>query len=308
MLKIDFEKSLQKIEDRIKYFISMIQNEVAQKEILRVVFAGGKRVRPYLTLIGAQYGKRWSDSIISVGALIELLHTASLIHDDVIDSATERRGEPTISSIYGDNVAILIGDNLIALILKEISKIENKRFHKKLSNAFYEMVNGEISQYNSRFKNDTSLKSYRDKIIKKTALLLEVSLFSGAILSGASPKTLKELSNIGISLGISFQIRDDILDFIDFDDGKTKGIDILSGQITLPIIMALKNNNINYTNPYFDEKIALYWKTLVTDKELNFCFRRVLHYLIRVEKSLNKIGVSKEFLTIIRKLKIDIFN
>ncbi len=308
MLKVDFEKSLKKIEDRLRYFISMIPNEIAKKEILRLISSGGKRVRPYLTLIGAKYGRKWSDSIVSVGALIELLHTASLIHDDVIDSAQKRRGEATISSIYGDNIAILIGDTLIALILKEISKIESKRFHKKLSNAFYEMVNGEIYQFESRFKSDFSLKSYRDKIVKKTALLLEVCLFSGAILSGASENVIKELSNIGLSLGVAFQIRDDILDFVDFNDGKTKGIDIISGQITLPIIVALKNSNINYNQPFFDEKIAIYWKNMVTQKELYFCFERVLHYLKRAENSINKIGVSKEFLILIKKLKIDIIN
>ncbi len=301
MIKIDFNKYIDKINDKINILVNSIENNFAKNEISLIVNAGGKRLRPILVLIGASYGKKINENVILFASLIELFHTATLIHDDVVDNADLRRGIKTINAKYDDKTAINIGNILITFVLKEIANIKNKQLHKKLSNAFLKMAEGEILQYNERYKVNFDKKIYFEKIIKKTALLIELSLFGGGILSNCDLDVLFELSQIGLNLGKAFQIRDDVIDYIKSNEKKTTGIDLLNGQITLPIIVASKK--IKFDNLYFTQKDAIELIKFVDENDIIKCKNIMMRYLNDSKRRIIKIGFSKYFFVAINKLK-----
>lgn len=301
MIKIDFNKYIDKINDKINKLVDSIENDFAKNEIFLIVNAGGKRLRPILVLIGASYGKKINENVILFASLIELFHTATLIHDDVVDNADLRRGIKTINAKYDDKTAINIGNILITFVLKEIANIKNKQLHKKLSNAFLQMADGEILQYNERYKVNFDKKIYFEKIIKKTALLIELSLFGGGILSNCDLDVLFELSQTGLNLGKAFQIRDDVIDYIKSNEKKTTGIDLLNGQITLPIIVASKK--IKFDNLYFTQKDAIELIKFVDENDIIKCKNIMMRYLNDSKRRIIKIGFSKYFFAAINKLK-----
>lgn len=301
MIKIDFNKYIDKINDKINKLVDSIENDFAKNEIFLIVNAGGKRLRPILVLIGASYGKKINENVILFASLIELFHTATLIHDDVVDNADLRRGIKTINAKYDDKTAINIGNILITFVLKEIANIKNKQLHKKLSNAFLQMADGEILQYNERYKVNFDKKIYFEKIIKKTALLIELSLFGGGILSNCDLDVLFELSQTGLNLGKAFQIRDDVIDYIKSNEKKTTGIDLLNGQITLPIIVASKK--IKFDNLYFTQKDAIELIKFVDENDIIKCKNIMMKYLNDSKRRIIKIGFSKYFFAAINKLK-----
>lgn len=301
MIKIDFNKYIDKINDKINILVNSIENNFAKNEISLIVNAGGKRLRPILVLIGASYGKKINENVILFASLIELFHTATLIHDDVVDNADLRRGIKTINAKYDDKTAINIGNILITFVLKEIANIKNKQLHKKLSNAFLQMAEGEILQYNERYKVNFDKKIYFEKIIKKTALLIELSLFGGGILSNCDFDVLFELSQTGLNLGKAFQIRDDVIDYIKSNEKKTTGIDLLNGQITLPIIVASKK--IKFDNLYFTQKDAIELIKFVDENDIIKCKNIMMRYLNDSKRRITKIGFSKYFFAAINKLK-----
>ncbi len=301
MIKIDFNKYIDKINNKINVLVDSIENDFAKKEISLIVNAGGKRLRPILVLIGASYGNKITENVILFASLIELFHTATLIHDDVVDNADLRRGIKTINAKYDDKTAINIGNILITFVLKEIANIKNKQLHKKLSNAFLKMAEGEILQYNERYKINFDKSIYFEKIIKKTALLIELSLFGGGILSNCDLDVLFELSQIGLNLGKAFQIRDDVIDYIKSNEKKTTGIDLLNGQITLPIIVASKK--IKFDNLYFTQKDAVELIKFVDENDIIKCKNIMMRYLNDSKRRIIKIGFSKYFFDAINKLK-----
>lgn len=207
----------------------------------------GKQLRPLLTLVsacccGLPLDAEPSHPIFNTAAAIEMLHTSTLIHDDVIDNSNLRRNSPTINSLWNNKTAVLIGDFYLAQVMKTINTIHNQLLTNAINNCVIEMCEGELlqQQYSGLFNTDIDI--YLTIIQKKTATLLSTCCLSGAILSNDDPAIHKAAALFGTELGIAFQIRDDIIDFLPTaKTGKTQGNDICEHKCTLPIILALKD-------------------------------------------------------------------
>jgi heptaprenyl diphosphate synthase len=213
---------------------------------LHILQAGGKRIRPVFVLLAGKFGNYDINVIKNVAVALELIHMASLVHDDVVDDADLRRGKPTIKSKWDNRIAMYTGDYLFALAIELMTEIEKPTAHKILSNSIVELCIGEIEQIKDKYRFDQHLKDYLRRIKRKTALLIAVSCQLGAIAAGVDKDIHKKLFQFGYYVGMSFQIIDDVLDFTATEKelGKPAGSDLLQGNITLPVLYAMEDENI----------------------------------------------------------------
>lgn len=207
--------------------------------------AGGKRMRPLVVLIAGQFGaiqKRFDERLVRLGAIMELIHMATLVHDDVVDESHTRRGRPTVAQAWDVPAAVYTGDYMLAVALKELSQFDDPRLHATLARALTEMSRGEIEQLQDLFSKDVTLKRYLRRIRRKTALLIEMSARLGARIAGARPSVQKALGAYAYATGMAFQLTDDILDITGSTEelGKPAGSDLLQGNVTLPVILAMR--------------------------------------------------------------------
>ena len=181
-----------------------------------------------------------------VAVSLELIHAASLIHDDVIDDAEIRRGEPTVKAKWDNRIAMYTGDYLFARALENMAEINKPDAHHILSNTMVELVVGEIEQIKDKYRFNQSLRDYLRRIKRKTALLISASCQLGAIAADVDKNTYVKLAHFGYYVGMSYQIIDDILDFTGTEKelGKPSGGDLLQGNITLPVLFAMKDHTI----------------------------------------------------------------
>ena len=204
---------------------------------------GGKRMRPMLILLMAKnYGEvSYVTQHAAVG--LELLHTASLVHDDVVDESSERRGQASVNATYDNKVAVLVGDYILSTALLHVSKTGNQRIIEYLAELGRTLAAGEILQLTNIQNQQISEEVYY-QIIKNTAALFEACAAIGALSSGASEDDVIKAGKFGQDLGIMFQIRDDIFDYYDSKEiGKPTGNDMAEGKLTLPVIYALNNSS-----------------------------------------------------------------
>ena len=203
---------------------------------------GGKRMRPILMLLMAQnYGGVSSVTQHSAVGL-ELLHTASLVHDDVVDESGERRGQASVNATYNNKVAVLVGDFILSTALLHVSYTNNQRIVQELSELGRTLAAGEILQLSNIQNQEISEDVYYQVIEQKTAALFQSCAAIGALSAGASDEEVKKAGQFGRNLGIMFQIRDDIFDYFDSKEiGKPTGNDMAEGKLTLPVIYALNN-------------------------------------------------------------------
>ncbi|WP_026560215.1 heptaprenyl diphosphate synthase component II [Bacillus sp. J37] len=215
----------------------------ANVELLK---AGGKRIRPVFVLLSSMFGNYDINIVKHVAVALETIHMASLVHDDVIDDAELRRGQPTVKARWDNRIAMYTGDYLLARSLEVMTKINNTTAHKILSKAIVDVCLGEIEQIKDKYRFDQSIRTYLRRIKRKTALLIAVSCQLGAISSEAPEEIHRKLFWFGYYVGMSFQITDDILDFTSTAEelGKPVGSDLLQGNITLPVLYALENPTI----------------------------------------------------------------
>ncbi|MBD8070254.1 heptaprenyl diphosphate synthase component II [Bacillus sp. PS06] len=208
--------------------------------------AGGKRLRPVFVLLAGKFGDYDIDKIKNVAVALEIIHMASLVHDDVIDDAELRRGRQTIKSKYDNKVAMYTGDFLFARALELMTKLQDAKAHKLLSHTMVELCIGEIEQIKDKYDFDQNLRTYLRRIKRKTALLIAVSCQLGAIAANVSEDIQKKLYLFGYYVGMSFQITDDILDFTATEEqlGKPAGSDLLQGNITLPVLIAIRDSQL----------------------------------------------------------------
>ena len=203
---------------------------------------GGKRMRPLLTLLVAKnYGE--VNSTTQQAALgLELLHTASLVHDDVVDESTERRGQPSVNASFNNKVAVLVGDYILSTALYHVSLTSNDEIITSLAQLGRTLSSGELLQMNNFREQGISEEVYYEVISKKTASLFATCAQNGALSVGASADEVNAARDFGHAIGMIFQIRDDIFDYFDSKEiGKPTGNDMAEGKLTLPIIYALKN-------------------------------------------------------------------
>ena len=207
---------------------------------------GGKRMRPMLILLTAKNYGEVSPVTQHAAVGLELLHTASLVHDDVVDESTERRGQASVNASYDNKVAVLVGDFILSTALLHVSKTGNQRIVEYLAELGRTLAAGEILQLTNIQNQEISEAVYYQIIRNKTAALFEACASIGALSAGADEKDVKLAAQFGQDLGIMFQIRDDIFDYYDSKEiGKPTGNDMTEGKLTLPVIYALNSHPID---------------------------------------------------------------
>lgn len=213
---------------------------VLHKAASHLLKAGGKRIRPVFVLLGGKFGNYDIERLKYVAVPLELIHAASLVHDDVIDDAELRRGKITVKSKWDNRIAMYTGDYIFARALTLVTELSNPQIHKILSNTIVEVCLGEIEQIRDLNNWDQNLRRYLRRIKRKTALLMAISCQLGAIATDASKDVVRRLYAYGYNVGMAFQITDDILDFIGDEKklGKPAGSDLKQGNITLPALYA----------------------------------------------------------------------
>ncbi len=208
--------------------------------------SGGKRVRPALTILSnyAAGGDGSRYNSIRMAAVMEFLHTATLVHDDIIDSADTRRNRPTVNALYGNETAVLMGDWLYMSAFETSLAERSLPILDILTSVTRKMTEGELLQLTTLGRTDLSEAQYLDIIQRKTAYLFRACCEVGAILGGATEEEQRALADYGMNLGTAFQLTDDLLDFTSTDDmlGKGVGVDLLGGKVTLPLIYLMASD------------------------------------------------------------------
>jgi len=208
-----------------------------------IVTRKGKQMRPMFVFLSAKLCGEINEATYVAASLVEILHTATLVHDDVVDESYKRRGFFSINALWKNKIAVLVGDYLLAKGL--LLSVENNQFQllKILSNTIREMSEGELLQLEKARKLDIKEDIYFDIIKKKTASLIASACASGASSTGASEEVVEKIKLLGEKIGIAFQIKDDLFDYEDAEIGKPRGIDIKERKMTLPLIFALGKMN-----------------------------------------------------------------
>lgn len=206
--------------------------------------AGGKRLRPAFALVAGKTCNYNPEKLIPLAAALELIHMASLVHDDVIDDSYTRRGIPTVKANWGDQISIFTGTYLFAQSLILIDRCDNPVISRILADISVKMCEGEIQQIVTSFDPNQTIKDYFFRIKRKTALLISASCELGAVACGAPDYHVRALARYGYFLGMAFQITDDVLDFTANQRvlGKPVGSDLRQGIVTLPVIFALNQS------------------------------------------------------------------
>lgn len=245
--------------------------EVINQIWAHLVRTKGKRLRPALVFLSASaYGTPCRETMLAA-FIIELCHTATLIHDDVVDRATTRRGLPTLNSIWDNHVSVLMGDNVIARVLTLIAQLDCSRITAKIAACVERLTEGELHQAIRRFNIRTTEDEYYRIISNKTSSLIACGCDSGAYLSSRSVETACRFGDFGEKLGMAFQITDDILNFTGDEDviGKPRGNDFREGTVTLPLIHALRNATAD-GNRRVEQMMKEEWSDRVCDEIVEF--------------------------------------
>ena len=236
------------ISAELEDFISLFNQSLSQDEgllspvLVHIRQRGGKRMRPMLILLMAKNFGRVSSVTQHAAVGLELLHTASLVHDDVVDESCERRGQASVNALYDNKVSVLVGDFILSTALLYVSKTHSEVIVRYLSELGRTLSDGEILQLTNIQNEAITETAYYEIIKRKTAALFESCAAIGAESAGASHDDVEAARKFGQNLGIIFQIRDDIFDYYDSKEiGKPTGNDMLEGKLTLPVIYALKS-------------------------------------------------------------------
>ncbi len=236
----------QPIESELEDFVQLFNESLSHTDgLLQQVLdhirkRAGKRMRPMLILLMAKNFGRVTDATLHAAVGLELLHTASLVHDDVVDESKQRRGQLSVNAEYDNKVAVLVGDYILSTALLYVSRTHSEIVVRYLSELGRTLSNGEILQLSNIQNEEISEQAYYRVIQQKTAALFEACASIGALSAGASEDDIHQAKVFGSNLGMIFQIRDDIFDYYDNSDiGKPTGNDMTEGKLTLPVIYAL---------------------------------------------------------------------
>ncbi|MBU0472612.1 MAG: polyprenyl synthetase family protein [Bacteroidetes bacterium] len=256
MNKINLNELQNPVKHELVEFSSFFkQRLVSDKKILDyalrfILSQKGKRIRPLLVLLSAKISGKISERSFRGASLVELLHTATLVHDDVVDEAEKRRGFPSLNKIWGNKISVLVGDFLLSKGLMIAVENNDFDFLKTITNTVKRMSEGELLQIYKAKKLDINEETYFKIISDKTASLFSTCCEIGALSATENSEKIEALKNYGEYLGIAFQIKDDILDFIGKTKvfGKVQGGDIKEKKLTLPLIYALENCDVSKRN------------------------------------------------------------
>lgn len=236
------------ITSELDSFISLFNKALTHTDMLQEeIFShirtrAGKRMRPMLIMLMAKNYGCVNEATLHAAVGLELLHTASLVHDDVVDESEERRGQASVNALYDNKVAVLVGDYILSTALLHVSKTHNELIVRYLAELGRTLSNGEILQLTSISNREISEEIYYNVISQKTAALFEACCAIGAISAGMSEERVGAARKFGQTLGMIFQIRDDIFDYYDSAEiGKPTGNDMAEGKLTLPVIHAINS-------------------------------------------------------------------
>ncbi len=236
----DMQRVNRVITDNLASNVVLI-NQLSQ----HIILSGGKRLRPILVLLAAKSCHYEGENDALLAAVIEFIHTATLLHDDVVDDSGMRRGQETASSIWGNEAAVLVGDYLYSRAFQMMVRAQSMRIMELLSNATNTIAQGEVLQLLNVNDPDTSEEKYHEVIYGKTACLFEAGARIGAMLANCDPVAEDAIAAYGKHLGTAFQLVDDALDYSANSDelGKNVGDDLAEGKPTLPLIYAMQQGN-----------------------------------------------------------------
>ena len=235
------KEELRLLENKLIEFISSeitLATEISEY----IVASGGKRIRPTLCILTGKALSYEEENLINLSAAIELLHTATLIHDDVVDESLFRRGKQSIQSKWSDAHGVLVGDFVYSKAFQLMASLDKRELIEELARSTNRISEGEVLQLSLKSSQNFSDKNYFEVIGRKTAELFRASVVTAAIAASADEVTINSLHNFSYKLGIAFQIKDDLLDYVGNEEkiGKKLGKDYQEGKITLPIVRAIE--------------------------------------------------------------------
>ncbi len=236
------EKQLHKVEDYLERYLHFDDRRVSESA-LYTLHGGGKRLRPRFVLMSAEFFD--CNEVIELAAAMELVHMASLIHDDIVDCSDTRRGQETLNMRYGQRYALHCGDYILTKALELVNTVPNREaILRILAKLSIEMCQGEIQQLATVFDPYQTIEDYKYRIDRKTALLIAVCCQVGALAADASAEMVQKFYDFGYNLGMAFQIKDDVLDMAQDKAaiGKPAGSDLAHGILTLPTILVLEQD------------------------------------------------------------------
>jgi octaprenyl-diphosphate synthase len=220
----------------------VLVNQVAEY----IIHSGGKRIRPLVAVLAGRACGQSGDALASTAAIVEFIHTATLLHDDVVDGSDKRRGRDTANAVWGNEASVLVGDYLYSRAFEMMVELGSMRVMDVMASATNKIAEGEVLQLMNAHDADTTEARYFEVIYRKTAKLFEAGAQIAAIIANASPAHEKALADYGKHLGTAFQLVDDVLDYRASAEelGKNLGDDLAEGKPTLPLIHALKHGNV----------------------------------------------------------------
>jgi heptaprenyl diphosphate synthase len=305
-LFLTIEKELNIVDQNM---LQITQNESSHSKkisgiLIQILSNPGKRIRPTITLLSSKlWGEPENQENIDIATAVELIHLATLLHDDTVDQAKQRRGEETPSSLWGKEVAILLGDYIFAISAIFVSKVTNATIAMRFANTIVELSRGELSEFLDRGISTINKKTYFDRIYNKTGSLFKTASLCGALTGLADKSGIKAMEKFGYNLGMAFQIQDDIIDFESKSiiTGKPSVKDLSEGILTLPSIIFIKdypskNPLIHFLNEYPDFSIKKYQdakNAILNSDSLKKSRLVVDKYINKALKNLESIPVSE---------------
>lgn len=235
---------LHKVEDELRRKLDS-NSELVHRLDKYILNVPGKLLRPALVLFSAKVGNHRQNGVVSLAAVVEIVHTATLIHDDILDKSNLRRGQPTINSRWGNEVSIVVGDHWYCRAFSTLSRLNVPEILDMMLEVINTVCIGEIEQLERRYDSSLREDEYLDIAKKKTASFMSCCCRAGALIGRASPEEVDSLADYGLNLGIAFQIVDDCLDLVGTEEraGKSLGSDLLEGKPTLPLIFTVARAN-----------------------------------------------------------------
>jgi heptaprenyl diphosphate synthase len=277
-VSIAAEELLEPVAAELREFERRLDAEIASdlgpmaSAMSHIVKAGGKRLRPALVILSSRLGTADPDDVFNLAMGIEFIHTATLVHDDLIDKAPTRRGIRTIHEALGPDPAVIIGDYYFAKGAYLLAEIGMPAIDSAISHAVMTICMGELLQMTSRNEYDQTLADYHRKIGRKTATLVSTCCYGGGLIAGLDTDAVERLRRYGHSLGMAFQIADDVLDYVATSEevGKPVGADLRQGTVTLPLMLALH-----------DREVGARLRTILAKNDLNDADYQTVVTLVR---------------------------
>lgn len=292
------------IKEELKEFNTYYRDSISsanpriQEIIDHIMSTQGKHIRPLLLLLSAEACGEVNRATYDTAVTIELLHTASLVHDDVVDESKLRRGRPSVNAIYDNKMAVLIGDFFLSTSLIKAAMIGDLEIITYVSQLGRVLADGELNQLYLVKKSIVSKDEYFEVIKKKTASLISTCMRLGAISVGASKEQAEKYAHLGELIGMCFQMRDDIFDYFSDDVGKPTGNDIREGKITLPLLYAIENApeaekkrfyDIIESDDFSDENVEMFIRYAKDNGGIEYTYDVIDKFKTEAEQIISKI-------------------